>query len=350
MAEATIIVCGATLLLFILFLISFLSEPRRLVNGVLFNLFLLSFLIAAAALILQSRHRLLIAVAATLFVIFMFVILAIFALHLVWLLWNAIVVWRREGHSLGNMLTFFLFLALALLELGATFGRQFLPTWLYAGLAVFFTLTIAYLLLSLYNFLTVLVLYNLRWPRHNKDYLIVLGAGLLNGTEVSPLLAARINAGIKFYQKQLQKTGKRAKMIFSGGQGGDEQLAEGEAMMHYAVTHGMDIKDTIVEDRSTTTFENMKFSKALIVARQQGAPFTALFFTNNYHLFRAGVYARLAGLKANGVGAPTSFYFLPNAVIREFLALVLLNKRRHLIVFGGIVILAVLLGIAQIGR
>lgn len=61
------------------------------------------------------------------------------------------------------------------------------------------------------------------------------------------------------------------------------------------------------------------------------------FFTNNYHLLRAGIYARQAGLAANGVGAHTRFYYLPNAMIREFGALVVMNKKRHLIMIGLIV-------------
>lgn len=323
-------------------------EPRRLMLGWLFNLFLFTGLFALALLILQSNQRLLIAVTATLFLLFLLLVAAVFALHLVWLAWNAVVVWRREGHSLGNMLTLLLFLGIAALEVGASFGSQYLPTWLYDGLAVFFTLTIAYVLVTLYNFLTALVVYNLRWHRYNQDYLIVLGAGLIDGQRVSPLLAARINAGIAFYQKQKRKTGKHAVMIFSGGQGGDEKLAEGVAMQRYAVAHGVPAADTLIEDRSTTTFENMRFSRALIMAYVGDRPYHATFFTNNYHLFRAGIYARLAGLNANGKGAATSFYFLPNAVIREYLALVLMNKRRHTIVAAGIVALTVLTAITQL--
>ena len=46
--------------------------------------------------------------------------------------------------------------------------------------------------------------------------------------------------------------------------------------------------------------------------------FKAKFFSNNYHIFRAALYAKKAGLRANGVGSYTRFYFLPNAIIREF--------------------------------
>ncbi|MFD1429980.1 YdcF family protein [Lacticaseibacillus mingshuiensis] len=326
----------------LLFGFSFGLEPRRLLNGWLFTGWLLALLALAADVILESGNMLLIAVTGTLFVIFVLVISVIFALHLVWLLWNAFVVWRREGHSLGNMLTLLLAAGLLLLELGATIGRQYLPDPLYNALGFFFVFTIAYELLSLYNFLTVLVLYNLVRPRHNKDYLIVLGAGLLNGDQVSPLLAARINVGIRFFNKQVKRGKKRPKLLFSGGQGADEKLPEGLAMQRYAIKQGVAPEDTLVEDRSTTTLENMRDSAAVIAQENDGAPYKAAFFTNNYHLFRAGLYAKEAGLRANGVGAETSFYFLPNAVIREYLALVMMHKRSHLVILGLITLGAIL--------
>ncbi len=320
----------------VVFTVSFVIEPRRLLNGWLFNLWLLAALTTAAILIISSQNRLLIAVAVTLFAIGLLVVLAMFALHLLWLAWNAIIVWRRESHSLGNMLTLLLAFGLLLLEIGASFGRQYLPDSIYNGLALFFTLTIGYVLVSLYNFLTVLILYNLRPLRHNKDYLIVLGAGLINGDTVSPLLAARINAGIRFYRKQLAH-GQHAKLVFSGGQGGDEKLPESVAMQRYALAQGVPEQDTLIEAQSTTTLENMRFSARVIAADGGGK---VAFFTNNYHLFRAGLFAKAAGLNANGRGAATSFYFLPNAVIREYLALVLLHKRRHLVAFGLILVAA----------
>ncbi|WP_056988704.1 YdcF family protein [Lacticaseibacillus camelliae] len=330
-----------------IFLFSFIHEPRHLYNGMLFNLFALAALLTIALAILGSKNRLLIAVSLTLFVIFVLVIALIVAFHLVWLLWNAWLVWHREGHSLANMLTLGIAMGLVLLELAAVFGRNWVPTWLYAGLSTFFILAIGYELVALYNFLTILVLYNLYRPRHDRDYLIVLGAGLLQGHRVSPLLASRIQVAIDFYQKQKQKGRPAPKIIFSGGQGSDETLPEGRAMQQWAVAHGVPQADTLVEDQSKTTYQNMKFSKALIDRREGNKAVKVAFFTNNYHLFRAGVFARAAGLKANGVGAATSFYYLPNAVIREYLAFVVLHKRRHII--AGVLITLLAAAVASAG-
>ena len=331
-----------------LFLASFIHEPRHLYNGMLFNMFALTALTTLALAILGSENRLLIAVSLTLFIIFVLVIVLIVALHLVWLLWNAWLVWRREGHSLANMLTLALAGGLILLELAAVFGRSWVPNWLYAGLSTFFVLAIGYELVALYNFLTILVLYNLQRPRHDRDYLIVLGAGLLNGSRVSPLLASRIQVAIDFYQKQIRMGRPAPKIILSGGQGPDEALPESVAMQQWAITHGVSKADTLIEDQSKTTYQHMKFSKALIDQREDGKAAKVAFFTNNYHLFRAGVFARAAGLKANGVGAATSFYYLPNAVIREYLAFVVIHKRRHIVAAIVIALIAVSVAIGRI--
>ncbi|MDE3316446.1 YdcF family protein [Lacticaseibacillus zeae] len=338
--QETLFVFSIPIVLGIIFAISFTVEPRRLINGWLFNLFAVAFLFALALAILGSSNLLLISVTGTLFIITVLIVILIFTLHLFWLLWNAILVWRREGHSLSNMLTLYIAIGLLLLEIAASFGRRFIPEPIYITLAVFFSFGGLYVLLTLYNFLTVLVLYNLRPQPHNRTFLIVLGAGLLHGDQVSPLLASRIDTAIKFYHKQIKKGRPAPRIIFSGGKGGDETISEALAMQRYALGKGIPEKDTLLEDKSTTTLENMTFSKRLITQEVGEAPYKASFFTNNYHLFRAGIYARMAGIDANGVGGNTSFYFLPNAVIREYLALVVLYKRRHAIAFGIIVIMA----------
>lgn len=58
------------------------------------------------------------------------------------------------------------------------------------------------------------------------------------------------------------------------------------------------------------------------------------------------MYAEDVGLKIDGIGSKTARYYLPNAFLREFIAVALMNKRLHLIVCGlitfGFVALAIL--------
>lgn len=105
-------------------------------------------------------------------------------------------------------------------------------------------------------------------------------------------------------------------------------------MRDYALNLGIPMSATLLEDKSRTTLENMLFSAKIINQQTHGTPYRAQFCTNNYHLFRAGLFAKQAGLNANGLGAHTALYFLPNATIREYAAIFLMNKKRHAIVLG----------------
>ena len=85
----------------------------------------------------------------------------------------------------------------------------------------------------------------------------------------------------------------------------------------------------LVEDRSRNTYQNMEYSKALIGQRTPEAK--VVYVTTNYHVFRSGVWASLAGLPAEGVGSRTKWWYWPNAFMRECAGL-LRNRIRQEIV------------------
>jgi uncharacterized SAM-binding protein YcdF (DUF218 family) len=62
-----------------------------------------------------------------------------------------------------------------------------------------------------------------------------------------------------------------------------------------------------------------RFSKE-IMEREKPSGYHAIFTSNNYHIFRAGMYAEDVGLKIDGIGSKTARYYLPNAFLREFIA------------------------------
>ena len=70
----------------------------------------------------------------------------------------------------------------------------------------------------------------------------------------------------------------------SGGQGKDEDLSEAEAMKDYAVKRGYDPDLILLEDKSTNTYQNMVYSKAVAIKDYGNEKFKVKFFTNNYHL------------------------------------------------------------------
>ncbi|WP_036116916.1 YdcF family protein, partial [Lysinibacillus sphaericus] len=154
----------------------------------------------------------------------------------------------------------------------------------------------------------------------------------------------RIQKAMDFYHKQAAVTTPPT-IIFSGGQGPDENLPEAEAMQRYAIEKGIPIEHTLQENSSVNTYQNMLFSKQLMDDRKQGKDYNSIFTTNNFHLFRAGIYARLAGLNSQGIGSKTAFYYWPNAMIREYVAIVVMGRKRHMKMIGPIVGISIILSL-----
>ena len=157
-------------------------------------------------------------------------------------------------------------------------------------------------------------------PAYDKDYIIILGCGISKDGSLLPLLKGRVDKAIDFYKKQKKETGKSAVFIPSGGQGPDEIISESEAMRNYLISNGISENEIIMENKSTTTYENMLFSKRIIDSINPES--NTVFSTTNYHVFRSGILAASVGLNADGMGSRTKWYFWPNAFLREFIGVI----------------------------
>lgn len=218
--------------------------------------------------------------------------------------------------GLAIALTFYLFIAPFVVQSLSDISF-FNILFVYVGFLVSYAIIIS----MLYTTSSFVNLVNL-FPG-KLDYVVVLGAGLI-GDKVTPLLASRIEKGIAIYKKH-----PGSKLIMSGGQGPDELLAEGQAMANYALEQGIPAEDIVIENQSTNTEENLKFSYALM---KPGGRFALV--TNYYHVFRALLLARQLKIKCIGYGAKTRFYFSLNAFIREFVGYVVMSRKAHLVVIG----------------
>ncbi|MDO5092112.1 MAG: YdcF family protein [Propionibacteriaceae bacterium] len=254
---------------------------------------------------------------------------------------NGLVMLRREGRSLGNLLSLLVGLALGLIA-----ALPFLTIAITSGTAyriIFIELAAACYTFYLGSMFACYLAYGwfcVHMPsKRPVDAVVVLGSGLVRG-EVPPLLAARLKAGIKVYHAQ-RTLGNRVIMVPSGGQGGDEPRSEGAAMAEYLIAHGVPPEDVLAETKSRTTRENITFSIDLIKAtRPQNSttPPRLAIATNNYHTLRAALLSRQLGVQAITVGAPTAGYYLPSALIREFVALLVASRAWHIAVaaFGAL--------------
>ena len=260
------------------------------------------------------------------------------------LICNGIVMFRREGHSLANLLS---------LALGITVGAGELATFIFLlgpGVAensellerhiAQISIASAVISISVIYFSVVFVIFMiyslfLQIIPHKRDfdYVVIHGAGLLDGSRVSKLLADRIDKAIMIYHKDPSPP----ILIPSGGRGSDEEVSEAEAMKQYMIEKGIPADRILMEDQSTTTYENLLYSKALIDERE-GRKYTALV-TSNYHVYRALRYCRKVGLECTGIGSRVAFYYWPSALIREFIA-VHAEKKHFLYLMAGWIICA----------
>lgn len=336
----------STLALFIFFIAFYLTEPRRMINGFLFNLFFCSFLIFCGYLGFSSDILIFKLIALIPIVLFALFISAFGLLTLaIGLFLNGRVLMKKESRSLANSLSFIMGIFLLLLILIRIVNpSHFLPDY-FVPLYVSVCLIGAYFLLHLTNFLSAYFLYQFNKPKYNQDFIIVLGSGLIND-QVPPLLASRMNKAIDFYWKQ-KAVNFPPILIFSGGQGSDESLPEAEAMQKYAVEKGIPFEHTLTETRSVNTFQNMLYSKQIMDSKK-GGKYNSIFTTNNFHLFRASLYARMAGLKSQGIGSKTAFYYWLNAMIREYIAIIMMQRKRHIVVAGIVLGFSILISLLQI--
>ncbi|MBR2825027.1 MAG: YdcF family protein [Solobacterium sp.] len=178
-------------------------------------------------------------------------------------------------------------------------------------------------------------------PEKDKDAIIVLGCGMLSDGKPTPLLKKRVERAARFYKKQVKKTGKKPYLICSGGKGPDEIISEAECMKNELLREGIEEEQILLENQSTSTHENMLFSKRLI--EEKGITGKIAFATTNFHVFRSGLQARRVKLRAVGMGSKTKWYFWPDASVREFVGLLTAHLgKQGFILFGIITIYTVL--------
>ena len=156
------------------------------------------------------------------------------------------------------------------------------------------------------------------------EYLLVLGAKVKPwGPSLS--LRNRIDAAYDYLTDHPDCIA-----ILSGGKGDDEHISEAQCMFDSLTEMGIDESRLWMEDQSTSTWENLKFTLTLIKEKTGDTPDTVALVTSEDHLFRAGLFADRLGLEIIGVPAATTLLPLKvNYFIREAVAV------WHFIFIGG---------------
>ena len=117
--------------------------------------------------------------------------------------------------------------------------------------------------------------------REQSDYLVILGAGL-RGEVPSTALFQRLYASLEYIEMN-----PNVKIVASGGRGSGESITEAEAMKIFLIKHGVAEGQIIKEEKSTNTFENMKFTTEILKGLNKKENVEVTIVTNNFHIFRA---------------------------------------------------------------
>lgn len=325
--QLLLVISSIAVFSFAMFVFMVKKDGSNLNNGLIFNVFLVSFFVAIVMAGTLFDVALVKVLMNLVLILFVFVVaFGVFVL-VVGLIGNGYVVLKKESKTFANLLT--LLMGLGMLAFIIIKNLSFIQSVpLLHNVVIAFQLLLVYFGLSFYNYLISAFVHGFFKVEMNKDFILVLGCGLIHGDQVSRLLASRINAGLAFYhQQKLSKP--QVKLLFSGGQGDNETIPEAEAMAKYALKHGIDPDAIMVETKSTNTRENFMFSHALIQAEQENAKL--VFVTSNYHVFRSGLIAKQLNIKAVGLGSKTAWYYLPNAMLREYVALLVMKKKSYAI-------------------
>lgn len=158
-------------------------------------------------------------------------------------------------------------------------------------------------------------------PQTAPDAMIVLGCKV-RGNVPSLMLAHRLQAAERMLTEYPDMI-----CVVSGGQGADEQMTEAKCMYEWLIAKGVDSDRILMEDKSASTSENLRFSKEIL--NTQNITDNIMLVTDGFHQLRAQYLAKKEGLdECYAASARTSWYLLPTYWVREWFGLV------HAFVFG----------------
>lgn len=139
--------------------------------------------------------------------------------------------------------------------------------------------------------------------------LVVLGCKVY-GEHASRSLRERLEAARIYLNKNPE-----VMCIVSGGMGEGENISEAECMYRYLVAKGVDPSRIIKEEESTSTRENLRFSKKILEERGLGK--NIAIATSEYHQYRASQIARKLGFSVGAVPGRTAWWLFPTFYVRE---------------------------------
>ncbi|MGN1201860.1 MAG: YdcF family protein [Eubacterium sp.] len=148
-----------------------------------------------------------------------------------------------------------------------------------------------------------------------QSTVIVLGCAV-RGEAPSYTLKTRINVTYDYLTNNPDSVA-----VLSGGQGNGESISEAQCMYNVLTEKGITSDRLYLEERSTNTDENIKFSKSLIEENNLSKDIAIV--SSDYHLKRASMICRKNGFdNVHKISAPSTYFDKPTFYLREILGVV----------------------------
>ena len=146
------------------------------------------------------------------------------------------------------------------------------------------------------------------------DFLLILGCRV-KADEPEPTLKMRADSAAAYLAEH-----KNVIAICCGGIVHDDQTkSEAQAIFERLVSLGVEKERLILEDQSKTTAENFSNAKKIIDAMNLASEPKIAFISSEFHLLRAGLIGRIAGVKAESLPAPSPKNLLFKNYLRELI-------------------------------
>ena len=161
-------------------------------------------------------------------------------------------------------------------------------------------------------------------PQSGLSYVVLLGCQVRPDGPSLPL-QNRVDQAYAYLTENPQTV-----CVLSGGKGEDEPVSEARWMFDSLTAMGIAPERLWVEDRSTSTWENLHFSLDLIEEKTGQRPEIIGLLSSEYHIFRASLFADACGVEAAPIPASTTWIPLRiNNYLREIAGV------WHYIILGG---------------
>lgn len=130
----------------------------------------------------------------------------------------------------------------------------------------------------------------------HPEAIIVLGAGIINRDQPTPMLKDRLDVGIELY-----KNGIAPKILLTGDNG---QVDHNEihTMLNYCLSNGVKKEDIFCDHAGFSTYDSIYRAKDIFQLTD------AVIVTQTYHLYRAMYIGDQLGIKVYGVGSDQKKY------------------------------------------